>query len=334
MKGPFTLLPPQPNTDDKRQWNMWFNHIHKILSGAPGIAWLVVDKAGSKLTDIETRLHSMLQEVKGWATGTDTTKDRHISDAIGKVWQDHVEVTNGNPHGADHAMLDALEEDDHPQYLLLAGRTGQRAVTPLKFGGDTNYSDFEANGFLHHAGNAGGYDDVQFNITPKETGAGHPTLNTWNTDFKQFSYAVGDYANAASQEAPHWWLEASDWHFHIHWSTGSGNYVSGDKVQFEIKISGADSRETAPYAQFPTATVLTAEHTFNSTVLPFSAVRTRFPVFTVPASMQHIGAQVVIRIARIAKSAGGTNPATDPFPMQVGAHAISDTRTSRTNGAK
>jgi hypothetical protein len=201
------------------------------------------------------------------------------------------------------------------------------------FGGSENNTEFEESGFIKHNGTSGGYEDVQFNITPKETGAGHPTLNTWNTDFKEFSYTVGDYANAQSQEAPHWWKQGTDWSFHLHWSTGSGNYVSGDKVQFEIRISAADSHETAPYTQFPAATVLVIEHVFAETVLPFSCIRSRFPAFS-SAAMTKIGAQVKVKLTRIAKSAGGTNPGTDPFCLQVGAHALSDTRTSRTNGAK
>lgn len=228
--------------------------------------------------------------------------------------------------------LDAVSA--HGAVAEVVGTNNIQTLTNKRFGNETDYSEFEANGFLHHEGEAGGYDDVQFNITPKETGAGHPTLNTWNTDFKEYSYAVGDYANAASQESPHWWKEGSNWSFHLHWSTGSGNYVAGDKVQFEIRISAADSRENPPYTQFPAATVLTVEHTFVGTVPPFSSIRSRFPTYNIPASMTKIGAQVKVKITRIAKSAGGTNPGTDPFCLQVGAHALSDTRTSRTNGSK
>lgn len=231
---------------------------------------------------------------------------------------------------AAHAGL----TEAHGATGAVVGTTNPQTITNKKFGGAVNYSEFETNGFLHHAGDAGGYDDVQFNITPKETGAGHPTLNVWNTDFKEFSYAVGDYANAQSQEAPHWWKEATDWSFHIHWSTGTGNYVAGDKIQWELRITAADSHEVPPYTQFPAATVLVIEHVFVGTVPQFSGIRSRFPTYTIPASMTKIGAQVKIKLTRIAKSAGGTNPATDPFALQVGAHALSDTRTSRTNGSK
>jgi len=231
---------------------------------------------------------------------------------------------------ATHAGLTAA----HGATGAVVGTTNVQTITGKKFGGATDYSEFEASGFLHHAGIAGGYDDVQFNITPKETGAGHPTLSTWNTDFKEFSYAVGDYANAQSQEAPHWWKEGEPWSFHIHWSTGSGNYVNGDKVQWQLHVSAADTNGSPPYTQFPAATVLVIEHAFVGTVSPFSGVRSTFPTFTIPASMTKIGAQVKIKLTRIAKSAGGTDPGTDPFPFQVGAHALADTRTSRTNGAK
>ena len=230
----------------------------------------------------------------------------------------------------EHAAL----VETHGAIGVIVGTQNLQTLVNKKFGGVTDYSEFESNGFLHHAGKSGGYDDIQFNMTPKSTGAGHPTLATWNTDFEEWSYAVGDHANGVGGEVPHWWKEGENWSPHIHWTTGSGNYVSGDKVQWRVFICAADSKETAPYTQFPAATVLDIEHVFSETVLPFSGVRSKFPDFTIPASLTKIGGQIKVKIQRIAKSAGGTNPGTDPFVLQVGAHALSDTRTSRTIGSK
>ena len=115
MSNPQTTLPPVPREpiSDKSgqmsaQWTRWIQQVQRILSYTGGIGWTMVSKAGSRLDDIEIRTHAMLQSVIGWSTGTDVAQVRHISQADGKVWQDHVEITNANPHGTDHAMLDAI----------------------------------------------------------------------------------------------------------------------------------------------------------------------------------------------------------------------------------
>lgn len=93
MKGPFTRLPRPPRTTDTFEQSKWFDRIWMILSAIPGISWDVVDKAGSKLSDIETRPHSMLQSVYGSdATNSgivieDTIHVKHVSDEQAKRWE-------------------------------------------------------------------------------------------------------------------------------------------------------------------------------------------------------------------------------------------------------
>lgn len=370
--NPQTTLPPVPREpiasrdgNISSQWQRWLSQIQRILSYAGGISWDITNKAGSRLDQIETRTHAMLQSVLGWAAGADTDKVRHISNADGSVWQAHVEVIDGNPHGTDHAMLESIEvlnpassdptqdrhlsdaqgkhwqdhvdndaQDDHSQYLLLAGRTGQRVVTPLILGTETDNIVFDSLGRV--TANAGGrtYEDIQFNMTPKAVGAGHPTLATWNTDFEEWSYAVGEHSNGSCSEAPHWWAENTVVSFHVHFTTGSGNYVAGDKVQWQLKVTAADSKPTEPFTVFPAATVLTAETAFTQTAAPFSSVIAVFSAFSLPAEWTKIGAQIKVRIERIAKSAGGTDPGTNPFILQVGCHALWNSTGSREVGTK
>jgi len=71
LRGPFTRLPQPPrdrNGISPFEFAKWLDKLWLILSGMPGIAWDIVDKAGSKLTDIVTRPHSDLQNIEG--TGT------------------------------------------------------------------------------------------------------------------------------------------------------------------------------------------------------------------------------------------------------------------------
>jgi hypothetical protein len=80
-ENPQTTLPPVPREPliDSRggmsaQWTRWLQQVQRILSFAGGVAWEIINKANSKLSDIVTRPHSMLQSIFG-------TGDRHITAA-------------------------------------------------------------------------------------------------------------------------------------------------------------------------------------------------------------------------------------------------------------
>jgi len=207
--------------------------------------------------------------------------------------------------------------------------TGIHGIGLAYFGDGTNNTVVEADGTLRMDGTATTTLDVQFNMTPLAIGAGHPTLVTWNTDFEEWSYGVGDHANGQGQEVPHSWKEGSALSFHAHISTGSGNYVSGDKIAFTLHVTAADAATSAPFTAFSAASVLTAELAFNSTVAPFSHILLPFSAYSLPAGLSKIGAQIKVKLTRVAKSAGGTDPGTPPFILQVGCHAENDTLGSR-----
>lgn len=60
-------LPPPPNQaqQNTRVWKDWFTKLQATLAGTAGISWDLVDKAGSALSDIVTRPHSVLQNIQG-----------------------------------------------------------------------------------------------------------------------------------------------------------------------------------------------------------------------------------------------------------------------------
>lgn len=97
MKGPFTLLPRPPQNRggivDAFELEKWFTRIWLILSGLPGLSWALVDKAGSKLSDLEFRTHVMLQSVFGAdVTNTaqvieDPAHVKHVSDEQAQGWE-------------------------------------------------------------------------------------------------------------------------------------------------------------------------------------------------------------------------------------------------------
>lgn len=84
-----------------------------LFSAAGGAAWVDIDFTGSDLSDILLRPHSALQLILG-ADDTDTnaTKNKHVSNAMVKDYNDHVLITDANPHGTDHDQLDAIGQAD------------------------------------------------------------------------------------------------------------------------------------------------------------------------------------------------------------------------------
>lgn len=93
----------------------------------------------------------------------------------------HVAETNSNPHGTDHDQLDGLGDDDHGQYLLLAGRTGQRVAGPLIIGGVADNCTVEADGTLVLNGNGTGFRDENFSGAASAIGPGAAALVNWDT---------------------------------------------------------------------------------------------------------------------------------------------------------
>jgi len=324
-ENPQTTLPPVPREPliDSRggmssQWERWLQQVQRVLSFSGGIAWGIINKGSSKLSDIENRTHAMLQSILGWSSGTDTTQNKHISNADGKVWQDHVEITNGNPHGTDHAMLDGLEDDDHTQYLLLAGRAGQRAVTPLILGTETDNTTFEADGTAVFNGAATVWKDVMFPMAPpKTTGAGNPTLVTYNGNLRGYAFAVNDVHDFDPQEQEHDSKVGSTATFHIHWLSRS-NDASDRTVGWELEYDVEPGSGALPATVTASIEAVIPANSDVNTVQ-----RTDITTFTVVAIARLVGA----RIKRVAST--GTAPSVDPVLRALHFHYELDTVGSR-----
>ena len=91
---------PIPQTKDERERQAFDRSVRRYLGEGGIVPWVRVDKAGALLTDIPTRPHSALQSIgQVDVTSSDTAKDKHVSNALAKGWEDHKSAT-GNPHGA------------------------------------------------------------------------------------------------------------------------------------------------------------------------------------------------------------------------------------------
>ena len=72
-------MPPPPPTKSEPgsfAWFDWYRSLYDFLTGTSTVSWATIDKAGSNLADLTTRLHSSLQSVLG-------TGQYHISAAEG-----------------------------------------------------------------------------------------------------------------------------------------------------------------------------------------------------------------------------------------------------------
>jgi hypothetical protein len=368
------LLPPIPREpmDPSRPESvaMWkrqfFEPLNRILGKIRGIAWVMVDKAGSKLSDLTERPHSQLQGVLGWESGADASKVRHISNAVGKVWQDHVDVVDGNPHGTDHSMLEAIEgtgtrhitltENAEVTALdaLAAGmvtKTGNAAYAPRSiqgtanevavsfgdgqsgnptvslpdriegprsFGGETDKSTFETDGTLHFENGATVWKDIKFPMAPpKTTGAGNPTLVTFNGNQRGYSFAVNDSHDFNPEEIDHDGKVGSTATWHVHFLSRS-NDGTDRYVKWEIEYSVEPSEGV-----LPAPTTISAEMLIPAGTAANTVQRLNIDTFVVP----NIARLVWARVKRVAAS--GSAPSVDPVLGALHFHYELDTVGSR-----
>jgi hypothetical protein len=64
-------LPPVPigEPEGSFAWQQWYLALQQIYNGTGTIAWALVDKTGSNITDIATRAHNNLQSAQGGTSG-------------------------------------------------------------------------------------------------------------------------------------------------------------------------------------------------------------------------------------------------------------------------
>lgn len=91
-----------------------------------GIDWTKVSKAGSDLTDMVTRNHDDLQTINELdPTSADTVKNKHLSNAQAKVWEDHNYTTSGNPHDVTTSEIKGVDFGSGNDY---SSSTGGNAI--------------------------------------------------------------------------------------------------------------------------------------------------------------------------------------------------------------
>lgn len=181
-----------------------------------------------------------------------------------------------------------------------------------------NYPVNTSRGTLYQRDDGTTWADIFFpQAPPKTTGAGNPSLVTWNGNLRGYAYAVGDANDFDPQEFEHNGLEGSTAEWHIHFVTRSTN-VADRAINCQLEYSQANRN-----AVFPAPTTISQE-----IVIPGGTPSlTHMVVDLASFTTANIASQMFVRLTRIA--AAGTAPATDPLILGVHYHYQIDSLGSR-----
>jgi hypothetical protein len=162
------------------------------------------------------------------------------------------------------------------------------------------------------------WKDVFFPMAPpKTTGAGNPTLVSWNGNIRGYSFAVNDVHDFDPQEFPHDGKQVSTatWHIHVISRT---NVAATRGIKFQLEYTQANFSGV-----FPAATTIS----FDFTVPANTPVNTHVIIDLGQFTAGNIGSQMYARLTRIASVV--TAPATAPVVIGVHYHYELDSPGSR-----
>lgn len=135
-----TGLPPPPINAPSGSfvWLEWYRKLRDFLATNGSVPWAVVDKAGSKLSDIADRKHSYLQNVQGGSAGEQyhLTQGQHTGLTGGSSTTLHTHAHNnltglqgGTTNEEYHLTLAQHTKVTGPTYLEVADTTSTITLT-------------------------------------------------------------------------------------------------------------------------------------------------------------------------------------------------------------
>ena len=182
-----------------------------------------------------------------------------------------------------------------------------------------DYTTIEPDGTIKFNGAATVWGDIDFPILIRTTGAGIPTLSTFNGNLQMPQWAVNDFNQCESQEFVHEWKEGSTCYFHLHLNT-NGLDATNRYVKFEIEYAYSANGVWQFPAVVTTADILIPANTANKTQIIM-------PLFNFTPSTSKIGDHVIARLKRVAST--GLAPTNNPFIPMLQMHIEKDTFGSR-----
>ena len=217
---------------------------------------------------------------------------------------------------------------DSGNNLLLAGEI--EAQGGGFFGGATNRMHISNTGDMSFIGTATIFNDIVISLSAaKVPAANAPTWSAFISNLKEYTYGLNDFQEFTSEIA-HSYKEGSTIEFHVH---GATNGLEGvDKtIKFEIEYELVNNQTSGSFGDAYTGTtIINGEITISAA----TADKTSWVISSGTDTTGNIlqAATLIGRVRRIAST--GTEPASDPFVMQVGVHIEEDTVGSKTELAK
>lgn len=182
---------------------------------------------------IKTKLGSADTTNDGYITHDDWNIFNGKQDALGYTPENIANIRTAFQVTPDntHYPSEKLVKDQ----LNLKVNVGDAIVAPgvSKFGSATDYSEFEADGTLHFAGESVVWDDIIITASNLRSGNTPPTFLAFMNGIYGFRFDAGvaDELHGAF-EIPHDYKQGSDLYLHCHWSpttTNNGNVVFGSE---------------------------------------------------------------------------------------------------------
>ncbi|HEB27330.1 MAG TPA: hypothetical protein ENI05_06075 [Porticoccus sp.] len=240
-------------------------------------------------------------------------------------------LVNGSIAQADN-LLHTFGTTNTDMQISSDGTNGIIDVqTALRIGNIiTNFSKFEDDGTLEFNGTATVFEDIVISLSSARVPAANaPTWAGFIGNLNNYTYGLNDFQEF-STEIKHSYKEGSDIEFHLH---GATNGLEGvDKtIKFEIEYELINPSTINGLGGVYTGTTIMN----GEMIIPASTADKTSFVLNIGIENSgnfNQGASVVGRVRRIAST--GTEPASDPFVVQVGIHVEQDTVGSRTELTK
>lgn len=324
-ENPQTTLPPVPREPIinarggmSHQWERWIQQLQRVLSFAGGVAWGIINKAESKLSDIEARTHAMLQSIAGTGVNHVSATENAEITAIDGLAAGMVAKTAD----ATYAARTIQGTDNEVDVGDGAGALGNpvislpdRIIGPRKFGTATDYTEFEAGGTMVFNGAAKVWEDLNFD--PDSSGGPPVTLPDYvtinNVIHREFT-AANNQICGSNKEIPHAYALGTTMHPHMHvflkGGESAGTTGAGFTFYWELRQSTGTTTGSVTLSA-TSAELTTGTHKINI----YDATG-----FAGPAGK---GANLAMTIARTAGDAG------DVIVTTYGVHYQLDTVGSR-----
>jgi hypothetical protein len=255
---------------------------------------LLIENAGTGASGIQIR-NSSLESIKNWQL--------FISDAAQpsfKIGQDNVGDFFTINSGGDSFFSANLQVN------------GSSIATTAKGGTTTNYGQLDANG-LRLYGSATQYNDIDFPLIVKTTGANLPTRTAIAGNVFGYIYAVNDCLDIDSTELHHGAKAGSTLSkFHVHIVT-NGLDTTARYVRFTFEYLHANFGGVMAGATVGAIDLLIPANTPDRTHLIFDIG---------DYTNLNAGSQIVGRFCRVA--ATGAAPTNNPFVLKFQLHSEFD----------